>query len=357
MKSIEIVARHAQDAVSDLHAESWVQVRSADEILATLDENMCLDGVPFMPEMLAFCGRRMKVYKRAHKTCDYVTNTGMRSLPSTVHLQESRCDGSAHGRCDARCTIYWKEAWLRPAEPEVRGPDVAESAGMAPPPSLAGDAVEKLNSRCSYHDGEGKLRYRCQATEVPSFTRPLAWWQLGQYVEDVRSGNVRTYSEMIPSFLFRAYDNLINLGIGLGTPLRTLYNTVAKLLGGRPYPRIHGVIPAGTPTPVERLGLQPGDLVRVKPHEVILKTLDESARNRGMVFSAEMVPYCEQEFRVSSIVTRLIDEKNGRLIEMKTPAVILDGVICNARYLKNLLFCPRATYPYWREIWLERVER
>lgn len=353
MKSIEIVPERAPDAVSDLCAESWVQVRSADEILATLDENMCLDGVPFMPEMLAFCGRRMKVYKRAHKTCDYVTNTGIRSLPSTVHLQESRCDGSAHGRCDARCTIYWKEAWLRPAE---GGSDATGSAASMSSLALSAQAADKLQARCSYRDGEGNLRYRCQATEVPSFTQPLAWWQLGQFVEDVRSGNVRSYAEMIPSFLFRAYDNLINLGIGLGRPLRALYNLVAKLRGTRPYPSITGTIAAGKPTPVERLDLQPGELVRVKPHDVILRTLDETARNRGMIFSAEMVAYCEKEFKVSSIVTRLVDEKTGRLIEMKTPAVILDGAICNARYLKNLLFCPRATYPYWREIWLERVQ-
>ena len=29
-----------------------------------------LDELPFMPEMLKYCGARVKVGKRAHKTCD-----------------------------------------------------------------------------------------------------------------------------------------------------------------------------------------------------------------------------------------------------------------------------------------------
>ena len=29
--------------------------------------------------------------------------------------------------------------------------------------------------------------------------------------------------------------------------------------------------------------------------------------------------------------------------------------ICEARYAKCRRFCPRGIYPYWREIWLERV--
>ena len=42
-----------------------VEVRSEAEILATLDERGELDGLPFMPEMLDFCGRRFRVHKLA----------------------------------------------------------------------------------------------------------------------------------------------------------------------------------------------------------------------------------------------------------------------------------------------------
>ena len=35
-------------------------------------ENGELDGLPFMPEMLAFCGQSLRVAKRADKTCDSI---------------------------------------------------------------------------------------------------------------------------------------------------------------------------------------------------------------------------------------------------------------------------------------------
>ena len=78
------------DGPIGLLAGDIVEVRSKEEILKSLDANGCFEGVPFMPEMFQYCGRRMKVYKRAHKTCDFVTNTGSRRLSNSVHLQDSR---------------------------------------------------------------------------------------------------------------------------------------------------------------------------------------------------------------------------------------------------------------------------
>src|SRR5215831_17041449 len=98
-----------------LSVGDFVEVRSKEEILRTLDANGQLDGMPFMPEMFRFCGKRFQVYKRAHKTCDYTTSYPYqtRRLEETVHL-ETRCDGGAHGDCQAGCLLYWKHAWLKP---------------------------------------------------------------------------------------------------------------------------------------------------------------------------------------------------------------------------------------------------
>ena len=54
-------------------------------------------------------------------------------------------------------------------------------------------------------------------------------------------------------------------------------------------------------------------------------------------------------------VTRIVDEKSGKLLEFKNPCIILEGVACESRYSECRLFCPRSIYSYWREIWLERV--
>src|SRR2546421_12112011 len=83
-----------------------VEVRSVEEILAGLDERGELDALPFMPEMLQFCGKRFVVDKIAFKTCDTATWTGLRRMNDTVHLAGVRCDGQAHGGCQAGCLVF-----------------------------------------------------------------------------------------------------------------------------------------------------------------------------------------------------------------------------------------------------------
>src|SRR6185436_21164080 len=65
------------------------------------------------PEMLQFCGQRFQVYKSAHKTCDTIDSYSIRSMDEAVHLVGLRCDGSAHGGCQAGCLLFWKNSWLR----------------------------------------------------------------------------------------------------------------------------------------------------------------------------------------------------------------------------------------------------
>src|SRR4029450_7928216 len=81
-----------------------VEVRSHAEILATLDERGELDSLPFMPEMLQFCGQRYTVAKRASKLCDTITWSGMRRMEDAVHLTGVRSEGSGHGG--------WQGRWL-----------------------------------------------------------------------------------------------------------------------------------------------------------------------------------------------------------------------------------------------------
>src|SRR3954454_22473547 len=103
--------------LSSYRAGDLIEVRQKDEILATLDENGCVDGLPFMPEMLQYCGKRFSVRAVAHKTCETTRQTWQgRRLAASVHLANLRCDGSAHGGCQAACTLFWKDVWLKRAE-------------------------------------------------------------------------------------------------------------------------------------------------------------------------------------------------------------------------------------------------
>src|SRR4030095_12783781 len=95
--------------LSSYRAGDWVEVKSADEILATLDDKGRLDHLPFMPEMLQYCGKRFRVFKSAHKVCDTIETHKNRSMSGAVHLEALRCDGKAHGACQAGCLLFWKD--------------------------------------------------------------------------------------------------------------------------------------------------------------------------------------------------------------------------------------------------------
>jgi hypothetical protein len=337
-----------------LCAGDWVEVRSKDEILATLDKSGRLEGMPFMPEMFKWCGQRFQVYKRAHKTCDTVTgNYVNRLLPNSVHL-DLRCDGGAHGGCQAGCLIFWKQAWLKPINQEASVSTRSQATRLN---ASSGCTEANVSEATQAQDplSDGKLRYFCQATEHPSYTRPLRWWDARQYVEDYTSGN-NTLSWMLRCFAYFGfiYGTMAKRRT-IGRPARWIYDRFQELRGGTPFPRKVGLLASGKDAPMTNLDLKPGDYVRVRPYDEILKTVDTWGQNRGMSFDGEMVPYCGKVFRLRTRVEKFIDEKTGYMRHMKTPAVILEGVYCASRYSENRLFCPREIYSWWREIWLEKI--
>jgi hypothetical protein len=347
-----------------LKVGDWVEVRSRKEILGTLDSKGQLEGMPFMPEMFAFCGKRFRVYKRAHKTCDTVFPIRGRRVKQAVHL-ETRCDGTAHGGCQAGCLIFWKEAWLQPVKPDAdKNLDCGEAGTFVSLESTPGNGNGN-GPHCAEADvataaqlsgpEDGVVRYICQATQLPYATSDLSPWDIRQYIEDYVSGNV-TLAQLLQGLIYSSYCNLIQAGVGLGPPMRWLYDRVSWLWRGSRFPRTEGCIPVGSPTPAAGLNLQAGELVRVKSHEEILATITTHNKNRGMTWDAEMVPYCGGTYRVLKRVTQIIDEKTGKMQTMKNPCIILEHVVCQARYSGCRMFCPRSIYPYWREIWLERVK-
>ena len=94
------------------HGE-WVEVRSAKEIFATLDAHGKNMGLSFTREMVKFCGRRFRVYKRLNKIV-LETTAEMRTLKApTVLLEGVICDGEFHGGCTRSCFCFWREAWLK----------------------------------------------------------------------------------------------------------------------------------------------------------------------------------------------------------------------------------------------------
>ena len=331
----------------DLRVGELVEVRSEQEILATLDEHGRLDGLPFMPEMLQFAGQRLQVDKRAIKACDTIGNTGMYRMERAVHLEGARCDGSAHDGCQAACLLYWKEAWLKPVDSETpeRGTDVAPAAGNGSPPPQPRCTTATLHAQTRTEPaGSSEPIYACQATEIPKAAPThLRGFDLGQYMRDVTSGNARPLP-MLRSLLVLVFNKLQSLN-------RRLLPRLPLIHGGASYPFIDGRVRGRTPK--ETLDLQAGELVEVKSAEEIFETLDRTGSNRGLRFDGEMLKYCGRRARVRRRVDQIINEKNGRMLRLPGDCIILEGVICTGDYHQ---FCPRGIYPYWREIWLRRVQ-
>ncbi|HET9120222.1 MAG TPA: hypothetical protein VFN72_06785 [Solirubrobacterales bacterium] len=308
-----------------------VEVRSAAEILATLDGQSAMDQLPFMPEMLAHVGRRYTVSRRVDKVCNTVDATGSRRMHDTVYLEDLRCDGTGHGGCQAGCRIYWKEAWLRrvdddsaaadPSDPTDQGVTELERLARAAtriPRELKGERVEV---------------WRCQATDALQYSEHLKTSNLAQYWREFRNGN------------FAPFRYLLLL-------VRGFVMEVARRL------RVLKALPLHGPgaAPPAGLGVQPGDLVQVRSPDEIKSTLDEKGFNRGLSFDREMLPYCGRTFRVKDRVDRIVDDKTGRMLKIPKDSLILEGAVCSGERTPGCWFCPREIYPFWREAWVRPVE-
>lgn len=318
----------------NLRAGDVVRVRSKEQILATLDANGRLEGQPFMPEMLQFAGREVPIYKIAHKTCNTIDmGASKRKLDHTVHLAGARCDGSAHGGCQADCLLFWREEWLETPMGEPLRPTPHDRNAVATEQTLHSDTVAGVGA-------DGQPRYRCTATELVRASTVLPGHEIGQYVKDVRSRNFGILY-VIRGLFILAFNKLQYLSRRLPPRLR--------IADGLEYPFHRGTGPCPTAEP---RGLQPGDLVEVRSKEEIMPTLDANNKNRGLGFDSELLPFCGRRARVLKNVEKIIDEPTGRMMRLRD-CVILEQFACTGRYHR---FCPRAIHIYWREAWLRRVD-
>jgi hypothetical protein len=313
-----------------------VRVRDADAILATLDGGARLDGLPFMPEMWRYLGRTLVVEAVVHRTCDTVKTGGTsgttRAMQRVVHLGGLRCDGSAHGGCQARCLVYWKEDWLERVPPGHDATSAPVPAGDPPATLLAATAGEGS-------DADDPV-WSCQATELLEASSFVSARDPGPWLADIASGNARPR------------DTVRSLAVLLFNKLQARSRRLPRWLrlhDGRSWPWF---TPTGERRKREPLGLEPGDMVEIRSQAEIEATLDAAGALRGLRFSAEMLPFCGTRARVLGRVERIIDEQTGRMLSLRD-CIMLDGVWCQGTYRA---LCRRKIYTYWREAWLRRAD-
>lgn len=94
----------------NLQPGELVQVRSEEEVRATLDAHGRHRGLLWMPGMTRFCGKTYRVHKRVETIM--LESTGeLRKVRNTVLLADVMCE-NLYG-CDRSCFHYWREVWLR----------------------------------------------------------------------------------------------------------------------------------------------------------------------------------------------------------------------------------------------------
>jgi hypothetical protein len=264
-----------------------------------------------MPEMLACCGRQFRVSRQAFKTC--VDDAEMRQLSGTVLLEEVRCNGKSHSGCGKACLIFWKEAWLKRS-----GASASDAVGQE---KLTGADLEKLAVR----DGA----FFCQSSEIVNASAPLPWWEPKQYVWDL-SRNRMPVGQWLKSVMIAVYNKFAHAG------------------------RFHGwghVAGPGTRNGDQPLGLQTGDLVKVKSLAQIKQTLDAEGKHKQLLFAPVQADFCGQVMRVRNRVDKIVLEGTQKQRELKD-TVVLEGATCDGVCRR---MCPRQSLLFWRECWLERV--
>src|SRR5207302_6419268 len=116
--------------------------------------------------------------------CDTQTYSGTRRMENTVTLDDLRCDGAAHDACGAKCRIFWREAWLKPAGERVASSreSILDDPAYAKLEELSGKATTRSN-------GSDKI-FRCQATELLRASENVTWWSPVSLFREITCGNV-----------------------------------------------------------------------------------------------------------------------------------------------------------------------
>jgi hypothetical protein len=98
-----------------------------------------------------------------------------------------------------------------------------------------------------------------------------------------------------------------------------------------------------------------GDMVKIRPWEEILRTLDADFRADGCLLTEQMHGCCGSIHRVLRVVGNVFDEFEFRMYGTRSPLYILEGLICDGTVREFERRCDRGCPLLWHESWLEKA--
>ena len=189
-------------------------------------------------------------------------------------------------------------------------------------------------------DGKGLLS-RCQLKVLPEAVKPLPFFDVLSFWYKKKKGRSTQILRRV-----------------LSDP-KVLLKKQLFLVGkkqNRFSPSIEKQLPGSSPAS-SALGLNLGELVRIKSYKDIEKTLDELGRFEGLAFMLSVMDkYCGGIYRVRKRINYFFDERQKQLMKLRN-VVILDGVFCEVPKDESVDWagCDRTCFLFWKEVWLERV--
>ena len=96
----------------DLQPGELVRIKSKNDILATLDENLLNRGMGFDEEMSRFCGQTAIVQSRVERCIDEKTGRMLTMKSPCITLENIFCAGAYNVNCPREFVPFWREIWL-----------------------------------------------------------------------------------------------------------------------------------------------------------------------------------------------------------------------------------------------------
>jgi len=106
----------------DLVPGELVQIKTVNEIKATLDANKKNRGVFFDVEMVPFCVRTCRVRARVNQIIEKPTGKMVKIPGDWILLEGTACTGKYHRSCARAILPYWREMWVRRADEDAQQP-------------------------------------------------------------------------------------------------------------------------------------------------------------------------------------------------------------------------------------------
>ena len=99
-----------------------------------------------------------------------------------------------------------------------------------------------------------------------------------------------------------------------------------------------------------------GEIVKIKPREQIIQSINTAHLTDGCLFTDQMWQYCGKTFPILRVVNNFFDEHKKRSLTPRSPIYLLKDIYCEGKIDHFPQECNHGCLLLWHEDWLEKVK-